>query len=74
MPPCARSWPSAGLATAQLVAATDADAVGEHYAIFLAELAQEAGVTCERLRPPRALGDWNAILVRAAGRDHRHAA
>ena len=74
MPPCARSWPSAGLATAQLVAATDADAVGEHYAIFLAELAQEAGVTCERLRPPRALVDWSAILVRAAGRDHRHAA
>ena len=64
----------AGLAAAQLVAATDADAAGEHHAIFLAKLAQEAGVTCERLRPPRALGDWNAILVRAAGRDRRRAA
>ena len=62
----------AGLA--QLVAASAADDAGEHYAICLAELAQEAGVTCERLRPPRALGDWNAILVAAAGRDHRHAA
>ena len=58
---------------AQLVAVSAADAAGERYATFLAELAQAAGVTCERLRPPRALGDWNAILVRA-GRDHRHAA
>ena len=64
----------AGLETAQLVAATDADDAGERYAIFLAKLAQEDGVTCERLRPPRGLSDWNAILVRAAGRDHRHAA
>ena len=58
---------------AQLVAVSAADAAGERYATFLAELAQAAGVTCERLRPPRALGDWNAILVRA-GRDHRRAA
>ena len=64
----------ADLPAAQLVAATDADDAGERYAIWLAELAQEAGVTCERLRPPRGLSDWNAILVRAAGRDHRYAA
>ena len=62
------------LPVAQLVAATDADGAGEHYAAFLAGLAREAGVTCQRLRPPRALGDWNAILVRAGGRDHRRAA
>ena len=64
----------ARLATVQLVVASDADVAGEQYASLLAELAQAAGVTCERLRPPRALGRWNAILVRAAGRGHRHAA
>ena len=59
---------------AQLVAVSAADAAGERHATFLAELAHGLGVECMRLRPPRALVDWNGILVRAAGREHRRAA
>ena len=59
----------AGLA--QLVAVS---AAGERHATSLAELAHGVGVECMRLRPPRALVDWNGILVRAAGREHRRAA
>lgn len=59
---------------AQLVAASAADAAGERHATLLAELAHGLGVECMRLRPPRALVDWNGILVRAAGREHRRAA
>ena len=47
-----------------LVSATDANEAGDRFATRHAELAREAGVTFERLRPPEGL-DWNDVLVRA---------
>lgn len=58
----------AGKSSAQLVAATDADLAGDHYASFLVELAAAAGVDCQRLRPPRGLKDWNDVWRAAARR------
>ena len=49
---------------AHLVAATDNNAQGETYAGRLFAIAEEAGCSAERLRPP--LDDWNAVLGAAA--------
>ena len=53
-------------AAAKAVAAFDADPQGERYAGFLAEMADKAGVVCERLRPPDGWNDWNQVLTRRA--------
>ncbi len=50
-----------------LVAATDADQAGDHYAARLAELALAAGVRSERLRPVHGLNDWNDQLKQESG-------
>jgi hypothetical protein len=44
-----------------LVAATDANQAGDRYADRLSEIAAEAGISVERLRPIGAT-DWNDIL------------
>ncbi|MBV8914665.1 MAG: toprim domain-containing protein, partial [Acetobacteraceae bacterium] len=44
-----------------LVSATDANAAGDRFAARQAELAREAQVAFERLRPPEGL-DWNDVL------------
>jgi hypothetical protein len=49
-----------------LVSATDANEAGDRFATRHAELAREAGVAFDRLRPPEGL-DWNDVLVRARG-------
>ena len=49
----------AGQPEAVLVAASDADQAGQHYAQRLAERAQAAGVRSERLTPPNGQNDWN---------------
>lgn len=46
---------------AVLVAASDADAPGERYAVRLAELAGEAGLRAER-KAPVGHKDWNLVL------------
>ena len=46
-----------------LVSATDANGAGDRFALRHAELAAEAEVAFERLRPPEGL-DWNDVLVR----------
>ena len=60
----------AGEASAQLVAATDADLAGDRYALFLVELAAAAGVDCQRLAPAtRAQGLERCVArSRAASR------
>ena len=55
----------AGRPEACLVAATDADAAGDHYAELVQGLAKTAGIAAARLRPPADVGDWNELLVRA---------
>jgi hypothetical protein len=45
-----------------LVAATDADSAGQHYAVRLETLAREAGVPFTRLLPPHGVNDWNDAL------------
>jgi len=45
-----------------LVSAADANEPGDRFALRHAELAAEAGVKFERLRPPEGL-DWNDVLV-----------
>jgi len=50
-----------------LVAATDADATGEHYAAHLATMAQAAGVRSERLAPSDGQKDWNDALKQGRG-------
>ncbi len=50
-----------------LVAATDADAAGEHYAAHLATMAQAAGVRSERLAPSDGQKDWNDALKQGRG-------
>ena len=49
-----------------LISATDANAAGDRYAARHAELAGEAGVTFERLRPPEGC-DWNDVVVKGRG-------
>jgi hypothetical protein len=49
-----------------LVSATDANATGDRYAARHAELAGNAGVAFERLRPPEG-ADWNNVLVKGRG-------
>jgi len=49
-----------------LVSATDANATGDRYAARHAELAGNAGVAFERLRPPHGT-DWNNVLVQGRG-------
>ena len=44
-----------------LVSATDANAAGDRFAARHADLAREAEVAFERLRPPEGL-DWNDVL------------
>ena len=56
----------AGAPGARLVAATDANRAGDRYAERLGEIAVEAGVAVERLRPIGAT-DWNDILQGRAG-------
>jgi len=56
----------AGVPGACLVAATDANRAGDRYAERLGEIAVEAGVAVERLRPSGAT-DWNDILQGRAG-------
>ena len=46
-----------------LVAATDADAAGEHYAHQLVELAAAAGVRSGRILPFGGHKDWNQVVV-----------
>ena len=48
---------------AVLVAATDADAAGDRYAVKLAELALEAGVCSGRIEPFGGCKDWNEVVV-----------
>ena len=55
----------AGRREACLVAATDADRVGDRYAVVLHGIATAAGIAATRLRPPAEAGDWNELLVRA---------
>jgi hypothetical protein len=45
-----------------LVAATDADTAGRHYAARLEHMATEAGVRFEAILPPEGLNDWNDAL------------
>jgi hypothetical protein len=52
---------------ARFVAATDANRAGDRHALRLVEIAAEAGMAAERLRPAGA-ADWNDIL-RARGSD-----
>jgi hypothetical protein len=52
---------------AMVVAATDADKAGTFYAARLSEMAQEAGVSFERLLPPDGLKDWNDVLGAGEG-------
>ena len=56
----------AGQPGALAVAAFDADAPGERYAGFLADMATKAGVPSERLVPPDGWNDWNQVLTRRA--------
>lgn len=49
-----------------LVSAADANNAGDRFALRHAELAAEAEVAFERLRPPEGL-DWNDVLVRKRG-------
>jgi hypothetical protein len=49
-----------------LVSATDANAAGDRYAARHAEMAGDAGVTFERLRPPEGC-DWNDVVVKGRG-------
>ncbi len=46
-----------------LVAATDADTAGEHYASQLMELATAAGVQSGRILPFGGHKDWNQVVV-----------
>lgn len=45
-----------------LIAATDADIAGRHYAARLQEMAQTAGVPFHAILPPAGLNDWNDAL------------
>jgi hypothetical protein len=45
------------------VAATDADAAGEHYASQLVELATATGVQSGRILPFGGHKDWNQVVV-----------
>jgi len=45
-----------------LVSAADANEAGDRFALRHAELAADAGVAFERLRPPEGL-DWNDVLL-----------
>jgi hypothetical protein len=49
-----------------LVSATDANRAGDRFAERHADLAREAGVGFERLRPPEGQ-DWNDVIVQARG-------
>ena len=64
----------AGRPEARLVTATDADPAGDRYAGLLHGLATAAGVVAARLRPPAEVGDWNKLLVRAAGKTRERTA
>ena len=48
---------------AVLVAAMDADAAGERYAVKLVELALEAGIRSSRIEPFGGCKDWNEVVV-----------
>lgn len=52
----------------KVVAAFDADEMGERYAGFLTNLAAGVGITVERLLPPEGRKDWNDVLVAGACR------
>jgi len=56
----------AGAPGARLVAATDANCAGDRHAERLSEIAAEAGIPVERLRPIGAT-DWNDILQGRTG-------
>jgi hypothetical protein len=45
-----------------LIAATDADIAGRHYAARLEALATEAGIRFDTIVPPHGLNDWNDAL------------
>ena len=47
----------------EVVAATDADAAGDRYAVKLAELALQTGVRSGRIKPPGGCRDWNEVAV-----------
>jgi predicted nuclease with TOPRIM domain len=49
-----------------LVSATDANRAGDRFAERHADLAREAGVGFERLRPPEGQ-DWNDVIVQGRG-------
>ena len=49
--------------TPLIVAAFDADQMGDRYAGFLAELAADAGLSVERLIPADGRNDWNDVLT-----------
>ena len=55
-----------GAPGARLLAATDANRAGDRYAERLSEIAAEAGVAVERMRPIGGT-DWNDILRRRGG-------
>ena len=57
----------AGDPTALLVAATNADAAGEHYTEQLAAMAADAGVRSARLLPPEGENDFNDALRKGRG-------
>ena len=57
----------AGHPESVLVAATDADNLGERYAVRLAAMAQAAEVRSERLLPPDGHNDWNDALLARKG-------
>jgi hypothetical protein len=56
----------AAIPDALVVSAADANAAGDRYAEYHAELAGTAGVRFERLRPPDGL-DWNDVLQKGRG-------
>ena len=52
---------------AKVVAAFDADEMGDRYAGFLFELAAGVGLTVDRMIPPEGRKDWNDVLVGRTG-------
>ncbi len=52
---------------AKVVAAFDADEMGDRYAGFLSALAAGVGLTVDRMIPPEGRKDWNDVLVGRAG-------
>jgi hypothetical protein len=52
----------------RVVAATDADRAGEHYASRLQAMAATAGIPFERCQPPDGHKDWNSFQQAAAAR------